>query len=68
LTIIWGLWLFAEPLTPALIAGGALTLGGIYWASRTKRPAPERRPVHGEAAPRPPHAAVLTLAPDPAAQ
>jgi drug/metabolite transporter (DMT)-like permease len=38
LTIIWGVWLFGELLTPALIVGGALTLGGIYWASRTRKP------------------------------
>jgi drug/metabolite transporter (DMT)-like permease len=34
LTVIWGVWLFGELLTPALAVGGALTLGGIYWASR----------------------------------
>jgi drug/metabolite transporter (DMT)-like permease len=38
LTVVWGIWLFSELLTPALMAGGALTLGGIYWASRTRRP------------------------------
>jgi drug/metabolite transporter (DMT)-like permease len=37
LTVVWGVWLFSELLTPALMAGGALTLGGIYWASRTRR-------------------------------
>ena len=36
LTIIWGIWLFDEVLTVALIAGGALTLGGMYWASRPR--------------------------------
>ena len=45
LTIVWGMWLFGELLTPALIAGGALTLGGIYWASRARRSAPEARTV-----------------------
>jgi drug/metabolite transporter (DMT)-like permease len=39
LTVVWGFWLFGELLTPALMVGGALTLGGIYWASRTRRPA-----------------------------
>jgi drug/metabolite transporter (DMT)-like permease len=38
LTVVWGIWLFGELLTPALVVGGALTLGGIYWASRTRRP------------------------------
>ncbi len=39
LTVIWGIWLFGELVTPALLVGGALTLGGIYWASglRTSR-------------------------------
>ena len=37
LTVVWGIWLFGELLTPALVAGGALTLGGIYWASRAKK-------------------------------
>ncbi len=39
LTIVWGIWLLGEAVTPALIAGAGLTLGGILWASR-----PERRP------------------------
>ncbi len=34
LTVLWGIWLLREPLTPALLAGGALTLGGILWAGR----------------------------------
>ena len=38
LTVVWGVWLFSELLTPELFVGGALTLGGIYWASRTRRP------------------------------
>jgi drug/metabolite transporter (DMT)-like permease len=37
LTVIWGMWLFGEVLTPTLIAGGAMTLGGIYWACRPRR-------------------------------
>ena len=41
LTVVWGIWLFGELLTPALVVGGALTLGGIYWASR---PRPSRQP------------------------
>lgn len=39
LTVVWGVWLFGELLTPALAIGGTLTLGGIYWASRTRKPA-----------------------------
>ena len=37
LTVVWGMWLFGEVLTPTLIAGGAMTLGGIYWACRPAR-------------------------------
>jgi drug/metabolite transporter (DMT)-like permease len=39
LTVVWGMWLFGEVLTPTLIAGGAMTLGGIYWACRPRRTA-----------------------------
>src|SRR5262249_34415141 len=39
LTVVWGMWLFGEVLTPTLIAGGAMTLGGIYWACRPRRAA-----------------------------
>lgn len=41
LTVVWGVWLFDEALTPALVVGGALTLLGVFW---TSRPAP-RKPV-----------------------
>jgi drug/metabolite transporter (DMT)-like permease len=37
LTVFWGMWLFGEVLTPTLVAGGAMTLGGIYWACRPRR-------------------------------
>ena len=37
LTVVWGMWLFGEVLTPTLVVGGALTLGGIYWACRPGR-------------------------------
>jgi drug/metabolite transporter (DMT)-like permease len=37
LTVVWGMWLFGEVLTPTLVAGGAMTLGGIYWACRPRR-------------------------------
>jgi drug/metabolite transporter (DMT)-like permease len=30
LTVVWGIWLFGESVTPALAIGGALTLGGIF--------------------------------------
>jgi drug/metabolite transporter (DMT)-like permease len=36
LTVIWGVWLFHEAVTPALILGGTLTLGGILWTSRPR--------------------------------
>ena len=39
LTVLWGMWLFGEVLTPTLVAGGAMTLGGIYWACRPRRAA-----------------------------
>jgi drug/metabolite transporter (DMT)-like permease len=35
LTVAWGAWLFGEPLTTSLILGGALTLGGIAWTTRS---------------------------------
>jgi drug/metabolite transporter (DMT)-like permease len=38
LAVVWGVWLFREPVTPALLMGAALTLGGILW---TGRPAPQ---------------------------
>lgn len=34
LTVVWGIWLFGETVTPALVVGGLLTLGGILWATR----------------------------------
>ena len=43
LTVVWGMLLFGEVLTPTLIAGGAMTLGGIYWACRPRRVAAELR-------------------------
>lgn len=40
LTILWGVWLLGERLTPTLIVGGVLVLGGIL---STTRPRP--RPI-----------------------
>jgi hypothetical protein len=37
LTIVWGIWLFGERLTPTLLVGSALALAGIYWATRPRR-------------------------------
>jgi drug/metabolite transporter (DMT)-like permease len=34
LTVLWGVLFFHEVLTPSLIFGGFLTLGGIVWSSR----------------------------------
>jgi len=73
LTVVWGTWLFGELLTPALVAGGTLTLAGIYWASR---PQPGRRAFRLESggrkacAPRDrrPIAAILAMSQEPAAQ
>ena len=39
LTVVWGVWLFGEALSPALVVGGFLTLAGVFW---TSRPAPRR--------------------------
>ena len=39
LTIVWGVLLLGEKLSPALLIGATLTLTGILWASR-----PARRP------------------------
>jgi drug/metabolite transporter (DMT)-like permease len=40
LTVVWGVWFFHEALSPALVVGGLLTLGGVIW---TSRPAPASR-------------------------
>jgi drug/metabolite transporter (DMT)-like permease len=42
LTVIWGIWLFGESVTPALGLGGLMTLGGILWTGRPRgrHPAP----------------------------
>ena len=34
LTIVWGVWLLGESITPTLIVGGVLVLVGILWAGR----------------------------------
>src|SRR5262249_59409505 len=31
LTVCWGSWLFGEAITLSLVAGGALTLAGVFW-------------------------------------
>jgi O-acetylserine/cysteine efflux transporter len=36
LTVVWGVWFFHEVLSPSLIAGGLLVLGGIFWTSRPR--------------------------------
>jgi drug/metabolite transporter (DMT)-like permease len=44
LTVVWGVWFFHEVLTPTLIIGGLLTLGGIFWTNRLAfRPNPGSR-------------------------
>ena len=42
LTVVWGVWFFHEVLTPTLIIGGLLTLGGIFWTNL-----PASRPTAG---------------------
>jgi drug/metabolite transporter (DMT)-like permease len=37
LTVLWGVWFFDEVLSPSLIAGGLLVLGGIFWTSKPGR-------------------------------
>ncbi|WP_165250476.1 DMT family transporter [Paludisphaera soli] len=34
LTVVWGVWLFGETLSTALVVGGVLTLAGVCWTSR----------------------------------
>ena len=45
LTILWGVWLLGELITPTLIVGGLLVLAGILWAGRPGRS--ERRGRQG---------------------
>ncbi len=49
LTVVWGMLLFGEVLTPTLVAGGAMTLGGIYWACRQRSAARRAGAVRREA-------------------
>ncbi len=37
LTVVWGIWLFGEALTPTLVIGGILTFCGISWTGRRRR-------------------------------
>lgn len=39
LTVLWGVLFFNEALPPALVVGGMLTLGGIVWTGRPRKPA-----------------------------
>jgi drug/metabolite transporter (DMT)-like permease len=48
LTVIWGMWLFGESLTPTLVVGGAMTLGGIYLTCRPGRPSSQARRARRE--------------------
>jgi drug/metabolite transporter (DMT)-like permease len=44
LTVLWGVWFFHEIMTPTLVIGGLLTLGGIFWTNLPiPRPGPGRR-------------------------
>jgi drug/metabolite transporter (DMT)-like permease len=48
LTVVWGVLFFHEILSPALLFGGLLTLGGVIW---TSRPAPRPQPAAVHASP-----------------
>lgn len=48
LTVVWGYLFLGEAITPFLIVGGALTLGGILWTIRPRRAKPPR-PIVAEA-------------------
>ena len=37
LTVVWGLLLHGEAVTPMLLLGGALTMGGVVWAAAPRR-------------------------------
>jgi drug/metabolite transporter (DMT)-like permease len=37
LTIVWGIWLLREPITPGLLLGALLTVLGIAWITRPVR-------------------------------
>jgi drug/metabolite transporter (DMT)-like permease len=37
LTVVWGVWLLGEAVTPSLIVGGAMILGGVVWTSLPDR-------------------------------
>ncbi|MDX9707235.1 MAG: DMT family transporter, partial [Azospira sp.] len=43
LTLFFGWWLLAEPVSLAQIAGAALVLAGVLLVSRSRKAAPERR-------------------------
>jgi drug/metabolite transporter (DMT)-like permease len=48
LTVVWGVWFFHEILSPSLIVGGILVLGGIFW---TSRPVPQSRTLYHRRSP-----------------
>jgi drug/metabolite transporter (DMT)-like permease len=57
LTVLWGIWLLNEDLSPMLVLGGLLTLVGVIWTSRAGTEArartivaPSRSPAGGACA------------------
>jgi len=62
LTLVWGIWLFGEALTPALVVGGMLTFCGITWTGRLR--ARHSSPQTGEGNSKR-TAAQISLAPSP---
>ena len=45
LTVVWGVWLFGEVVSPAILLGGGLTLAGIYWTNRSPKASTVREPL-----------------------
>jgi drug/metabolite transporter (DMT)-like permease len=45
LTVVWGILLLGEAMTPALALGGSLTLGGVLWSNRPMRARIRVKPV-----------------------
>ena len=40
LTVLWGYLFLGEAVTPFLVVGGVLTIGGILWTIRPRKPSP----------------------------
>jgi drug/metabolite transporter (DMT)-like permease len=51
LTVVWGMWLFGETLSLTLVVGAVMTLAGIYWTCRPRRPAGSSRTLRLQTCP-----------------